>query len=90
MEGRRPFQPDPFYPRNDLLTPEIVERVVDSVESIFESELLNYPGYHRKAQGISASEYLVAPGFRRLPYNEKLALVQGIDRIFQEYRSPVD
>jgi hypothetical protein len=85
-EGKRPLQPDPFYKRNEVLEPEIVKAVIDSMEDLFVSELAKYPGYHRNAQGISSSEYLVPPGFNKLPYIEQFAIVQGIDKIFQEFR----
>ena len=87
-EQGRPLQPDPFYPRNDLLTSEVVKQVIEGIEGVFISELTKFPEYHRKAQGISASERLVPPGFPQLPYSEQLAVVQGIDRIFQDYRAP--
>src|SRR3990167_3136714 len=87
IEQGRPVQPDPFYTRNAVLTPAVVKNVIDNVEAIFVSELAKYPGYHHKAQGISASEYLVPPGFDKLSQTEQLAVTQGIDRIFQEHRS---
>ena len=80
------LQPDPFYERNDLLTPEIVNGVLEALKGIFVSELRNYLSYHQRAQGVSASEVLVPPGFNKLDYSYKLAIVQGIDRIFGEYR----
>jgi hypothetical protein len=86
-ERGRPLQVDPFYPRNPLLTPDVVTKVIDGIEGIFRSELVKFPAYHREAQGISASEYLIPPGFDKLPYNQQLALVQGIDRIFQQYEA---
>lgn len=86
IEQGRPVQADPFYERNDVLTPEVVKNVIDNVEAIFVKELATYPGYHRQHQGISASEYLVPPGFDKLPQNQQFAVVQGIDRVFQGYR----
>jgi len=85
-ESKRPLQPDPFYVRNNVLTPEIVTNVILALEEIFIYELEKFPNYHRNAQGIDKSEYLVPPGFDKLPYPEQLAIVQGVDRIFQEYR----
>jgi len=85
-ESKRPLQPDPFYARNEVLTPKVVEEVIKALEGIFIYELKNSPSYHRKAQGISNTEYLIPPGFDKLPYQEQLAVVQGVDRIFQEYR----
>lgn len=82
----RSLQPDPFYPRREVLTPEVVYNVIANIEGIFVSELTKYPDYHRRAQGISTSEYLVQPGFDKLTATEQLAVVQGIDRIMQEYR----
>jgi len=85
-EHERPLSPDPFYIRNSLLTPVIVKKVIDSLEDIFAKEIVNYPGYHRNAQGVSESQYLVPPGFNWLPQAQQLAIVQGIDRIFQKHR----
>lgn len=86
IEEGRPVQPDPFYARTSLLGPEVVKAVITDMEALFVKELEKYPGYHRQAQGISASEYLVPPGFDKLSSGEQLAVVQGIDKIFQEYR----
>lgn len=86
-EAGRPIQPNPFYHRNDLLTPEIVEKCIETLEGIFTYELEKYPGYHRNAQGISESEYLAPPGFDKMTYNEKFAIVQGMDEIFQEFKA---
>jgi hypothetical protein len=86
-EKGRPLQPDPFYSRNSLLTPEVVAKVIEGIEGIFRSELIKFPAYHREAQGIAANEYLIPPGFDKMPYTEQLALVQGIDRIFREYEA---
>jgi hypothetical protein len=85
-EHGRPLQPDPFYPRTHLLTPEVVHQVIENIEGIFKSELARYPDYHRRAQGISANEHLIPPGFDHLPQGQQMAIVQGIDRIFQEYK----
>ena len=86
VEEGRLVQVDPFYPRNDLLTPEVVKAVIDDMEALFVSELKKFPAYHRNAQGISASEYLIPPGFDKMAAGEQLAVVQGIDKIFQDYR----
>jgi len=85
-EQERPLQPDPFYERNDGLTPNVVRAVIGDLERIFATEIEKYPGYHRNAQGISNAEYLVPPGFNWLPYPQQLAIVQGIDRIFNSHR----
>lgn len=81
------LQPDPFYERNAELTPGVVKDVIGAIESLFVSELKKFPGYHQRAQGVSESEQLVPPGFDTLPSQEQLAVVQGVDRIFQEYRA---
>jgi hypothetical protein len=86
-ENGRPLQPDPFYARRDLLTREVVEAVIENIESIFVTELTRYPDYHRRAQGAAKNEVLVPPAFDKLPAAQQLAIVQGIDRIFQEYRA---
>ena len=85
-ESKRPLQPDPFYERNAVLTPEVVASVIVAMEELFVRELKSYPSYHRNAQGISQSEYLVPPGFDKLDFSQQLAVVQGVDKIFQEYR----
>src|SRR5574341_32582 len=78
--------PDPFYERNDVLTPEIVKKVIDDIEAIFVKELDKYMGYHRNAQGVSESQVLVTPSFDTLPYLAQRCIVQGLDRIMQDYR----
>lgn len=80
------MQPDPFYSRNDVLTPEIVEKVAIDIEGIFKTELTKYMSYHRNAQGVSTSQELVAPGFDQLPYHAKRYVCIGMDRILQDYR----
>ena len=87
IEEGRPVQPDPFYERNELLTPKTVGAIIAGMEDLFVQELKRYPGYHRNAQGISASEVLVPPGFDKLEYGQQLAVVQGLDRIYCEYRA---
>lgn len=87
-EQGQSVQPDPFYDRNALLTPEIVENVVNGVEGVFLKEIAKFPGYHRNAQGLSADEVLAPPGFDRMPYEQKLAVVQGIDRICKRFEPP--
>lgn len=87
-EGRlETLQPDPFYERNSLLTPEVIEKVLHTVEfDILEYEIQHYPGYHYPHQGLVDGEKLVRPGFTELPDPQKLAMVQGMDRILQQYR----
>ena len=80
------MQPNPFYERNDVLTPEIVDKVINDIEVIFVKELEKYMGYHRSAQGVHASQVLVTPAFDKLSYPCQRYIVQGIDRIMQEYR----
>ena len=87
IEEGRPVQPDPFYERNEKLTPEVVGAIIADMEFLFVEELRKYMGYHRNAQGISASEVLIPPGFDKLPYSQQLAVVQGLDRIYCEYRA---
>ena len=86
IEQGRPVQPNPFYERNALLTPEVVANVINYIEGLFKSELAKYRSYHETANKITTGEKLVPPGFDKLPYAQQLAVVQGIDRIFQEYR----
>ena len=87
IEEGRPVQADPFYSRNELLTPEIVGAIITDMEFLFVEELRKYMGYHRNAQGISASEVLIPPGFDKLDYGQQLAVVQGLDKIYCEYRA---
>ena len=86
VEDKRPISPDPFYERNDLLTAEVVERVIRQVELMFTSELAKAKAYHDKANEIQPHEKLVPPGFDKMTDGEKRAVVQGLDRIFQGYR----
>lgn len=81
MEKGTVIQPNPFYARDSLLTPEVIDNVLASLEGIFINEFKKYPGYHNQAQGIVAGEKLVPPGFDKLPLTQKRAIVQGIDRI---------
>lgn len=85
-EQGKSVQPDPFYDRNEKLTTEIVNDVILKIEEIFIHELKNFPAYHNTAQGISAGEVLAVPGFDKYPQEQKLAIVQGIDKIFLKYR----
>ena len=81
------LQPNPFYERNAVLTPEVVDQVIADMEGIFATEIQKYPGYHNNAQGISTdTHHLVVAGFDKLPYPQRLAIVQGVDRIFQKHR----
>lgn len=82
----RPFVPDPFYTRNDVLTEEVVEKVIAKLEEIFLYEIEHFPAYHRTNQGLAEDERLATPGYLKMTYSEKLAVVQGVDRIMQGYR----
>lgn len=86
LQENRELQPDPFYERNELLTTEVVTSVLKSIEDMFLNEFKKYPGYHTNAQKVSKSTVLVPPRFLKLPYPQQLAIVQGIDRIFQQHR----
>lgn len=87
------LRPNPFYERNDVLTEEVVEKVIFELENLMLDEFKKFPGYHERAQGVHE-----APGaqgtklrptqFDRLPYDMKLAIVQGIDEIMQPFRIP--
>lgn len=83
----REILPDPFYPRNEKLTPAVVEAVLKHIEGLMLKEFANYANYHRNAQGIGPNQHLVPPKFLGLPYAQQLAVVQGIDRIMQDYRA---
>ena len=80
------MQPNPFYERNSVLTKEIVEKVITDIEGIFVRELDKFMNYHRGAQGVHASQVLVTPALDKLPYLAQRYIVQGLDRILQEYR----
>lgn len=88
MQNGQMLQADPFYDRNELLTPEIVTNVLGGIEELFASEFKRYPAYHLNAQKPPDGAKLVPPKFLSLPYTQQLALVQGIDRIFQGFRDP--
>ena len=85
-EAGEPVLPDPFYARTPLLTPDVVSNVIEAMESLFEREFERYPEYHRRAQGISAGEHLIPPGFNLLSHEQQLAIVQGIDKVMCDYR----
>lgn len=82
-----PLQADPFYARNAKLTPEVVADVLGHIEGLMQKEFDKYPGYHYPRNSVVVGEVLlVPPGFNQLPYQEQFAIVQGIDKIFQDYR----
>lgn len=89
MEAGRALQPNPFYERNSLLTPDVVNNVIAELVNLQVDEFKKYPGYHNGAQGINVDngEILIPTPFDKLPYPEQLAVVQGIDRICQPYRA---
>jgi len=82
------LRPAPVYDRRPLLTDDKVEDAVFAIENVFAFELENYPGWHQDAQKIKANQHLVTPGFTGLPSLQKRALVEGVDRIMQKYRTP--
>lgn len=87
-EGRiNSLVPDPFYPRKDLITKEVIWNVLNDIVTYLEEEINTYPGYHNHTQGIGVDEYLVIPEFLDLPLAQQRAIVYGIDRIMQEYRT---
>lgn len=83
-----PIQPDPFYKRNDLLTPAVVESVMALIAKTYERELTNYASYHATANNLAEGQKLIAPQFLSLPFGEQFAIVQGIDRIMKEHELP--
>lgn len=81
------LQADPFYERNDKLTPAVVADVLGWFETLFLREFEKFPAYHYPAQGVKPDEYkLVPPHYDRLSASQRLAIVQGVDRIAQKYR----
>lgn len=87
-EKGRPIQPNPFYERDSLLTKQIIDDLIANIELLFVNELKKFRGYHNNAQGISVGEVLVPPGLDTLTDGEKRAVVQGIDKIFNQFRAP--
>lgn len=86
---------DPFYPRNDLLTEEVVLAVIKQHEENLQWEIDRYPIYHYEHQGRGPTkdlthdqmrEKLAPTGWDTLPYQQQFAIVQGIDQICQKYR----
>lgn len=87
LQKNQALQPDPFYKRNDKLTPEIVKDVLTGIEKLMLVEFEKFDGYHRRAQGgIEPTKKLVPPRFLKLSYNHQFAIVQGIDKIFQKHK----
>lgn len=82
------LQPDPFYERRDLITPAIVDAVIGHIQKTYDNELKNYRTYHDTRNSIGPGQVLVAPKFASQPYEVRLAIVQGVDRIAQKYRAP--
>ena len=87
LQRGEPLAPDPFYARNELLTEAVIADVLTGIDKLMAEEFRKYPGYHTTAQGVSASTPLVPPHFLTLPPQERFAIVQGIDRIFQGYKA---
>lgn len=86
-EHGRQLQPDPFYARAPLLTPVVVQMVIKTMEDLMQKEIEKFPNYHNTAQGINTqTHHLVVPAFDALPFSEQLAIVIGIDKVFQQYR----
>jgi hypothetical protein len=82
-----PFPIDPFYERAGLLTPSIINRILLALDIIMSNEIKKYPVFHNDAQGIDIQvHHLVVPEFKDLGPTTKLAIVMGIDRIFQKHR----
>lgn len=80
------LQPDPFYPRNHKLTPNIVGGYIRVWEGICQHELDHFPDYHYRAQQADPNkEVLTRDHFDDLPWEAQLYIAQGIDQIIQEY-----
>lgn len=86
------LQPLPRYSRRRLLPDAKINEVVDFLENtVFQYEIDNYPGYHYEEQGLKQGEHeLISPQFSQLTQSQKRALVEGYDRIMQDYRDPSD
>ena len=85
---KRPLSANPFYERTELLTPEVVHRVIGHIKETYARELKSYASYHRSRNGMVDGQTLVAPRFDEQPYEVQLAIVQGLDRIYQRYKAP--
>ncbi len=94
MEDERidTLQPLPRYSRRRLLPDTKVDEVVYFLENtVFQYEIDNYPKYHYDMQGLKQGKHeLISPQFSRLSRTQKRALVEGYDRIMQDYRDPSD
>lgn len=80
------LKPAPWYERREVITDEIVERVIDAIESYFLSEITNSSGYHRREQGAGPDEVLITPGFDKMPAPARRALVERYDEILMPHR----
>ena len=79
--------PDPFYERTPLLTPEVIDNVIESIEVYLTSEITKSPDYHYSHQPVNRETHtLIPPQFDIRSPAWKLAMVQGLDRIYQQYK----
>ena len=81
---------NPFYKRTALLTPDIVSAVIQEIEDLWVDEIRRYPEYHNTHQGIKPGEVLVPSRFDRWSPACQLAIVQGLDEIYQRYAASTD
>jgi len=86
------LQPLPRYSRRKLLPKTKVDEIVFFLENtVFQYEIDNYPVYHYDQQGLKQGKHeLISPQFSQLSHTQKRALVEGYDRIMQDYRDPSD
>lgn len=92
---------DPFYERNAKLTADVVEACIRQHEDNLDYEIQNFPLYHAGHQEVPgySSEVIDSEANRRywstrlrtqrwdlLPYQQKLAIVQGMDRVLNAHR----
>lgn len=85
--------PNPFYERNEKLTPEVISNVIGAIETKYKYELSWSYQYHLKQYDLppvnsseEAAKLLRRPEFDALPYQQQFAIIQGMDEIYVRYR----
>lgn len=86
MVAHEPIELDPYHARTALFTHEMVTGILESIKEKIDYELKIYGRtHHAKWQG-QPYETLRTPRYLELPYEQQVAIVQGLDRIAQRYR----
>ena len=77
----------PFYERRDLITDDIISKVLHDWEyECFQFELDRYRSTHNNWQGIQPGETLIRPKFDEMPPAAQRALVEFFDALCQPWR----